>query len=244
MHHAAATEQAIIPLSRFDMNISNGIIYTLKEQNITDLLIGLHHAANQGSFLGPTAESILRHTSETVYIYKAVQPFNTLKRMVVVVTPKAELEPGFSHWFGKLGTIAKEAGLGIDFFASAHTIKELKDQQAAQKVEGKMSFSPFSNWDDFLIFSREVKKDDLLVIVASRKEHVSFQPGLEKLPYYLSTYFTANSFIMLYPQQVERGIKMDDVQFVDGTLAEAISGGVAQVGNAGNLWRRLLKKKE
>lgn len=242
VHHAAATEQTILPLTRFDVNVSNGIIYTLKEQNITDLIIGLHRSANQHNFLGATADSILRHTSETIFIYKSVQPFNTLKRLVVVVTVKAELEPGFAHWFSKLTTIAKEAGLPIDFFATPETIKELQDQQAAQKAEVKISCHAFSNWDDFLIFSREVKKDDLLVIVSSRKDHVSYQPSLEKLPYYLSNYFGSNSFIMLYPQQVERGIKMDDVQFVDGSLAETISDSVAQVSKAGRLWKRLFRK--
>jgi hypothetical protein len=242
VHHAAATENVIIPITRFDINISNGIIYTLKEQNITDLLIGLHHDSNQKTFLGPTAEQILRHTSETVFIYKSVQPFNTLKRIVVVVTSKAELEPGFAHWFKKVATIAKEAGLGLDFFATAETIKELRELQKLQKDEGKMQFLEFSHWDDFLIFSREVKKNDLLIIVSSRRGHISYQQGLEKLPYYLANYFTANSFIMLYPQQVERGIKMDDIQFVDSSLAETITGKMASVGKAGTIWKRLFKK--
>lgn len=242
VNHAAATENSIIPITRFDMNISNGIIYTLKEQNISDLLIGLHHDGNQKNFLGPIAEQILRHTSETVFIYKSVQPFNTLKRIVVAVTTKAELEPGFAHWFKKVTTIAKESGLSIDFFASADTIKELKDQQKAQKAEGKMQFFEFSHWDDFLIFSREVKKNDLLIIVSSRKGHISYQAQLEKLPYYLSNYFMASSFIMLYPQQIERGIKMGDVQYVDSSLAETITGKMASVSKAGNLWKRVFKK--
>ncbi|HWI91422.1 MAG TPA: cation:proton antiporter [Flavisolibacter sp.] len=243
VHHAAATEQSIIPITRFDANISNGIIYTLKEQNITDLLIGLHHEANQNSFLGPTAERILKHTSETVFIYKSVQPFNTLKRLVIVVTPKAELEPGFAHWFLKLLTIAKEAGLTLEFFATKETIKELKDQQQWLKAENKMVFNPFADWDDFLIFSREVKKNDLLLIVSSRRGHVSYQSALEKLPYYLSKYFTNSSFIMLYPKQLEHGIKMGDVQRVDSNLAETFSGKAAPVEKVKTLWKTFFKRK-
>jgi hypothetical protein len=206
VNHAAATDHTIIPVVRFDASISNGIIYTLKEQNITDLLIGLHHQAKQDSFLGPVAERILKHTSETVFIYKSVQPLNTLKRMVVVVTPKAQLEPGFSHWFSKLLTIGKAVGLSMTFCACEETLKELEDLHNAQKTEIEISFSAFSNWDDFLIFSREVKNDDLFVIVSSRKGHVSYHQALEKLPYLLSNYFTATSFIMLYPQQLEKSI--------------------------------------
>lgn len=241
-HHAAATEQMLIPITRFDVNISNGIIYTLKEQNITDLLIGLHHEANPDNFLGPVAERILKHTSETVFIYKSVQPFNTLRRMVVVVTPKAELEPGFGHWFAKLSTIGKEAGIAIDFFATVETIKELKDLQISTRAEGKLAFHQFHNWNDFLIFSKEVRKNDLLVIVSSRKGHVSFQSALDKMPYYLSNYFAESSFIMLYPQQVDKGIQMNDVQFVDSSLAETITGTVAQVRKTG-LMKRIFKNK-
>ncbi len=201
--HAAATDQIILPLTRYDVNISNGIIYTLKEQNITDLLIGLHHQANPKNFLGATAEVILKNTTETVFIYKSVQPFNTLKRIVAALTAKAEMEPGFSHWFSKLCTIAGEAGLPIEFYGTDETLQELRNLQSIQKVEVKISFHEFSNWDDFLIFSRVVTKNDLLVIVSSRKAHISYQPQLEKLPHYLSNYFATNSFIMLYPKQID-----------------------------------------
>lgn len=241
--HAAATDQAIIPLTRLDSNISNGIIYTLKEQHITDLLIGLHHNANAADFFGHTAERILKHTSETVFIYKSVQPINTLNRVIAVVTTKAELEPGFAHWFNKLTTIAREGGLPIEFYGSAETLNHLQELQTMKKSEGKMNYHEFSNWDDFLIFSRDVKKNDLLVIVSSREGHVSWQHQLEKLPYYLSNYFSANSFIMLYPLQIERGIKMGDVQYVDGTIAETISESVAAVGKAG-LIKKLFRRRK
>ncbi|MGZ8545380.1 MAG: cation:proton antiporter domain-containing protein, partial [Flavisolibacter sp.] len=183
--HAGATEQSIIPITRYDMNISNGIIYTLKEQKITDLLIGLHHDASQHNFLGPVAERILKQTDETVFIYKSIQPFNTLKRVIVVVTIKAELEPGFPHWFSKINTITRETGLPIEFYATKETIVELKDQQKLQQVQGKIGYHEFSQWDDFLIFTREVRKNDLLVIVSSRKGHISHHQQLERLPYYL-----------------------------------------------------------
>lgn len=241
VQHAAATDETIFPLTRFDMNIANGIIYTIKEQNITDILIGLHYNASHNDFLGATAERILRNTSETVFIYKPIQPLNTLKRLVVVVTHKAELEPGFSHWVSKLFIVSRELGLSIEFYADTETLKELKDQQTLSSYAVKTCFKTFSNWDDFLIISRELKKNDLLFIVSSRKGHISYHSALERLPYYLSTYFKESSFIILYPQQVERGIKMDDVQYVDSTLAETISEKVSSVGKANDILKRLFK---
>ena len=77
---AAASENTIIPLTRFDMNTSNGIIYTIKEQNITDVLIGINNDPKQKDFPGPITESILSKSGETMFLYKAHQPFNTFKK--------------------------------------------------------------------------------------------------------------------------------------------------------------------
>ena len=243
LKQAAATGNELIPLTRYDMNISNGIIYTIKEQNITDVLIGLHHNWDQDNFLGPIAERILARTSETLFIYKSVQPFNTLKRMVVVVSGKAELEPGFSHWFSKLSTIAKEAGISIEFFGKEESLLELKDLNELSASPVQTKFNRFVNWEDFLVFTRELKSNDLFVIISSRKGHVSYHAALEKLPYNLTNYFTQNSFIILYPKQLEMGLNMNDVQHVDGSLMETIADKVSVVNKAGSLFNRIFKRK-
>ncbi|HKG67828.1 MAG TPA: cation:proton antiporter, partial [Segetibacter sp.] len=242
IRQAAATENSLTPLSRYDANISNGIIYTIKEQHITDLIIGLHQNANQKDFLGATTERIIRFTYETIFIYKSVQPLNTLKRMVVLVTPKAELEPGFGDWFSKLITVVKEAGLTLSFYAVAETIAELKYQQELINASVPVTFNEFSNWEDFLFFTSILKRDDLFSIITSRKGHVSYNAISEKLPYYLTKYFAANSFILIYPKQVEHGVKMDDVQFEDSTLAEKISVKVQDLSKSGDFLKKLFKK--
>lgn len=241
--HAAATENTLIPLTRFDMNISNGIIYTIKEQNITDILIGLHQNSDQRDFFGYTTERILRRTMETLYIYRSVQPLNTLKRMVVVIPPKAELEPGFLHWFGKLMSIAREAGLTLVFFGHQTTLNELEAQYHKSGRPVKAAFNEFSNWEDFLILGREVRSNDLFVIISSRKGHISYNAQLDKLPYFLTNYFKNSSFIILYPKQLDFGLNMENIEQADSTLLETISDKMSLVNKAGNYLRRLINKK-
>jgi len=236
---AAATENTIIPLTRYDMNVSNAIIYTIKEQNITDVLIGLHKDSNQKTFLGPITENIISKSRETIYIYKYVQPFNTLKRMLVVVTPKAELEPGFRHWFSRVSTIAKAGGLSVHFYAEERTIEELKKLNLQSSNPVVAIHTPFSRWEDFLILSRELKQNDFLVIISSRKGHFSFQEDLDKLPYYMSRYLTNNSFIILYPKQLEATelpIEREDHFLIDAP--------VQVVNKAGDLIGRIFKRKK
>ncbi|HUC81830.1 MAG TPA: hypothetical protein VMR70_12995, partial [Flavisolibacter sp.] len=200
--------------------------------------------SGQHDFLGATAEKILKRVYETVFIYKPVQPLNTLRRMVVVIPAKAELEPGFGHWYARLTTVAKEAGISIAFYGTQSVIKELEDLQSLSKAAVKSSYHVFTNWDDFLIFSRELKENDLFVIIASRKGHLSYQPAQDKLSYYLTNYFKENSFLLLYPKQLEQGIKMDEIAHADGALAETIVEGVSSVNKVGSYLRNIFRKKE
>lgn len=209
VNHAAATDNELTPLTRFDVNISNGIIYTIKEQNITDVVIGLHHNASGNEFFGPIAEQILRRVPETIYIYKTTQPLNTLQRMVIAVPPKAELEPGFGHWYDKIANLAKEAGLDLLFYAHPDTIDQLDKINSRSTSALRVTCRKFINWSDFLILGREIKQNDLFVIVSSRKGHPSYNAQLDKLPYYLTNYFDNTSFIILYPKQLENSLNRD-----------------------------------
>lgn len=218
--HAAATENTVTPLTRFDSSISNGIVYTIKEKHISDVLIGLHRHSNPKDFLGPTTENILKDTTETIFIYKSVQPINTLNRMVVAITPKAELEPGFSHWFEKLTTIAAEAGLSMVFYGHENTLEALETKNSSGPNPVKAEFRKFSKWEDFLIFSRELGPHDLFVIVSSRKAHLSYNQNLDRLPYYLANYFDQHSFLLVYPKQIGLALNRDEMSYVGGFLTD------------------------
>lgn len=199
--HAAATENKVLPLIRYDASRSNGIIYSVKEQKITSVLLGLHRSHTAQDFLGPVVEKVLENTTEEVFVYQPRQPLNTLARLVAVVPPQAELEVGFGHWLATVRTLAQGAGLPLVWYAAPATLAVIREQPAAASALNVL-YHPFENWDDFLIFSKEVKQNDLFLIVSSRPGHPSHLRQLTRLPYYLARYFTDNSFLLLFPHQV------------------------------------------
>jgi len=241
--HAAASENSIVPLTRYDSSISNGIVYTIKEHQASDVVIGLHRQADQHTFLGAKTENIIKRVSETIYIYKPNQPFNTFKRMVIAMPPQAETEPGFLHWLNKLLNMAKVAAIPVHFYGAKETNASIEKILERSPEVLKVNFSEFSNWDDFLVFSRELKNNDLFVIVSSRKGHNSYLPQLNKLPYYLSNYFVNQSLIILYPMQLESGINMGDIEQADSNLIESITEQIGAIGKAGKYVRGLFSGK-
>lgn len=100
---ASSADTKLIPIARYDMNITSGIIHTMKEKNITEVVLGLHHKANiVDTFFGAKIESLLKSTNKMILISKCVNPINTVTRIVIAVPRKAEYETGFARWIDRV----------------------------------------------------------------------------------------------------------------------------------------------
>lgn len=197
---ASATDNVLQDLLRYDLNVANAIISVIKEQGITDLVLGLHQGKGVVfSFLGNMTEAILGQSNVTTLIYRPIQPIATVKRHLVVVPARAEKEVGFPMWVNKVWNIIHNSGAKAVFYASEDTMVYLKEMYKKRPIEAE--FSSFDDWDDFLIMSREIKSDDTLWVVMSRRERLSYHANMSRIPNYLNKYFQSNSFVLVYPIQ-------------------------------------------
>ena len=202
---AAATDTRLKGLLRYDLSISNAITSVVKEREITDLVLGLHKEKDiPAAFLGNIVENVLQHSSVTTFIYKPVQPLATIKRHLIILPDRAEKEIGFIPVMNRVWNVLQNTGAKVVFYGSEDTLKAIKKLFA--KRAGEISYVNFSDWDDFLIVFRDVKADDSMWVIFSRKEGYSYDPVMPRIPGYLNKYFQSNSFILSYPIQA----RMDD----------------------------------
>ncbi|RKU65086.1 cation:proton antiporter [Parabacteroides sp. AF17-3] len=197
---AAATDTRLKGLLRYDLSISNAITSVVKEREITDLVLGLHKEKDiPAAFLGNIVENVLQHSSVTTFIYKPVQPLATIKRHLIILPDRAEKEIGFIPVMNRVWNVLQNTGAKVVFYGSEDTLKAIKKLFA--KRAGEISYVNFSDWDDFLIVFRDVKADDSMWVIFSRKEGYSYDPVMPRIPGYLNKYFQSNSFILSYPIQ-------------------------------------------
>ena len=197
---AAATDTRLKGLLRYDLSISNAITSVVKEREITDLVLGLHKEKDiPAAFLGNIVENVLQHSSVTTFIYKPVQPLATIKRHLIILPDRAEKEIGFIPAMNRVWNVLQNTGAKVVFYGSEDTLKAIKKLFA--KRAGEISYVNFSDWDDFLIVFRDVKADDSMWVIFSRKEGYSYDPVMPRIPGYLNKYFQSNSFILSYPIQ-------------------------------------------
>ncbi len=203
---ASAADTVLNELIRYDINNVNGISSVVREHSITDLILGLHEKKGiSDNFLGNLTEGILTKCNTTTLIYKASQPLSTIKRYLIFVPERAEREIGFPFWLLKIWNIARNTGSKLVFYASSQTIEYIREVNVKHPIQ--CDFIEFTSWDDFLIISRDVKADDNMVFVLSRKDRPSFASYMNRIPDYLNKYFRSINFILVYP--IQAGVDSD-----------------------------------
>ena len=183
------------PLVRYDMNIVSGMKNTIKEKGIKHFYIGLHEKTSLiDHFFGNLTKDLLSKNDCTLYIYKSKHPLSTIRKFVLIIPANAELESGFSDWYSRAMQMARNTGNSFEVFATGQTTNYLKKL----KAEANVKFNIFENFDDFLVISREIDEDTMLIVNLSRRDGVSYSPAMERIPEYIQKYFITNSFMLIY----------------------------------------------
>lgn len=198
----AAADVSMQTITKFAESASMGIIEAAKENNVTEILVGLHHKNSLvDSFFGKVIENLLKGTHRQVLISRCVMPANTLRRIVVAVPPKAEQEVGFAKWLERIGRIANQLGCRVHFFCHSVTQDRINTFVENNFKGLRIEFSELQDWDNFLDVADQVNFDHLLVVVTARRGSVSYAPSFERLPAQLSKHFSKTSLLVLYPDQ-------------------------------------------
>lgn len=200
---ASAVDVPMKTRCRVSTNAATGILNTASEMNATEIVLGLHHKHGLlDSFLGSFAQSILKGTHRQMMVVKCLIPANTMRRIMVAVPPKAEFEAGFYKWVERVARIGGQLGCRVHFWAHPDTM--LRIQGYMNKFHGsvRVEYSPMDDWDDLLLISSKVAYDHLVVIICARRGAISYQPSFEELPEQITKYFSNNSLMLIYPDQL------------------------------------------
>lgn len=197
---ASASETKVNILTTIDQNIAQGIARTSKEV-IADLVI-LGWPTDRGlmdKLIGKKMERIIKMVSKTALVTHFSRPLALHKRLFAVVPPNAELEPNFELWLKKLVLLSKELSLPMMVHCTTATEEAITGNLKKLKLDAPVTYKHFDDWHDFLILGREVKADDILILISSKKGCPSYNNVLPTIPAKLEKHFFDKSRIIIYP---------------------------------------------
>lgn len=211
--HIASVDKKVQVLKKVDLSIVDGIARTAKAYSISDILIS--YKAQQGSgnlIFGSIADNLLVKTKQSVIISKVIQPLNSYKRVVVLLSPNAELEPGFNLIAKKINSILKQVGNEAVVYGLHKTILSYTSLIGDKKREfyNYLTVKEFESND----IIENVKEDDLYVFLSSRKQTVSYDYQIDNMPKVLSKNNEFTSFVVFYPESLK---SLSDAQITEMT---------------------------
>lgn len=200
---ASATETRVNPIATIDHNPSSGIARISKELMADAIILGW--PVKRGfidKLFGEQLELLLNSTEKTIAVVRISKPLVSMRRIFLVAPEFAHRETGFAIWSTKLARLAKELSIPIHLHSVPSVHQGLEAQFRRTSTTAVLEFAAFDAWEDFLVLSREIRPDDLLVVVSARKNSISWNQNLEGLPVRLDKYFPQNNRILIFPEQI------------------------------------------
>lgn len=199
---AAAANVKVETLDRFDINIVTGLLNTINERDISEVIMGMHVRATViDSFFGSNIGQLLKSTGKMVVISRLYIPCNALARIVVWCPPKAQYETGFSRWVRAVARLTRQLGCRVVFCCSAEAQPLIRGVLYQDNFGIRCEFRTVEQWDDFILLSSRVQPDDLFVVVSARPNSVSYGDAMTDMPAFLQKYFSSHNLLVIYPEQ-------------------------------------------
>ena len=199
---AAAANIRIQTYSRWSVNVVSGISHTIKESNISDVVMGLHQKVHiTESFFGKLSQDLLASIKSQILIYRSTMPLNTIRHINVIAPGKAEFEPGFKKWMERVALLSHQLGCGLDIFCHKKSIESMQLCWSERHKNLHPEFHEYKQWNNLLSFKEATRYADLNIFVCARRGSISYHQYLEKLPEQLERYFSASSILLIFPEQ-------------------------------------------
>lgn len=209
---ASAVDVPMKTRCRLSTNIVSGILHTVSEMNASEIVLGLHRKHGLlDSFLGNFTQSLLNGTHRQLMIVKSLVPANVMRRIIVAVPPNAEYEAGFYKWVERIARIGVQLGCRVHFWGHTDTLPRIKGFIHKFYDGVRTEYTVLDDWNDLLLLTGHINYDHLLVIVSARKGSISYQSSFEELPNQITRYFSDNSLMLVYPDQL--GDPLDGMTF-------------------------------
>ena len=227
---ASATETNVNVIAAIDHNEASGIVRTSKE--ILASTIILDWPERETFFdrvFGEKTETILANTDKNVILVQLKRLLAGHKRILLFCPPLTEMEKGFTTWMDNIFRLSKELTVPVICYSNEKTARDIKLYNDRNKL-GNISFKNFDDWEDFLVLSKEINSDDILINVLARRGSISYESYLDPVPVKVEKYFSDNSKILIYPSQHETDSKFDEYEDVN---AEPLAKGLETIQKIG-----------
>lgn len=202
-HATRIASMANVPMQgkvRLATNLANGIIHAMKENDYSEVIVGLHiQSSPTESFFGPVLLNLLSGLNRQIMMVRSTMPINTIRRIFVAIPEKAEYEAGFTHWVERVARLAAGLGCRILYFGHPKTLAHIQKYINKYHPSVRAEYHETDGGNELKNLSKQIREDYLLVVVCARRGSISFRPSFEHIPHQVKKYYMKNSLLLVFP---------------------------------------------
>jgi len=240
VRQASASETKANIITTIDHNPSSGIARISREIMADIIVLGWPQRVNfLEKIIVEKSTAAFSQNEKTTFFCDFKKTLISHKRIVAIAPPLAERENGFTLWASKIAKLAQELTIPIVLYSDRTTREAVEYLFKKEKLNAVLSAIDFEDWEDFLIVSRHIHEDDLLILITARRGSASYMMALENIPSKLEKHFAAYSKLVIYPQQFSNSY----ADGYDEISAEPLSKGIETIQKLGKGIGNIFKKE-
>lgn len=242
VNQAVSDDKSVRIVTRIDVNVANGINRAIKELMITKVVLGWNgQTASLLSLFGGIVDNILPKNNQMIFVVKVINPLGYYKRLVIIVPPGAEFEPGYKKWVRQISDISKELTAKVMIFAKDETLEHLMKDFDGSKASS-VNYVKFDDYANLDALKDHLSHTDLLFWINARENTISHHAYLSNLPKQLSKNFIKYSFVILYPEQ--HSVRHQNLNLsIDGLTKSPIQENIDRISKISKNVKRVIKRK-
>lgn len=199
---ASASEIDVDVTATIDQDVANGISRKSREL-ITDVTVlgWPTSSTDKNDIIGDKMAGIIRGTRNTIFICETHTPWATHERLIVAAPQKSAEMAGFELWVKKVIKFSEELSIPIVLYCDKKTQTAVEKLVEKLKLRAPFEFKEFTNWEDFLIISKNLSAEDIIMFISARPGSIAHRGILEQIPQKMGMYFKENTKIIVYPRE-------------------------------------------
>ena len=197
---ASATETAVNITATISTDIAKGISRKSKELIADIIVMGWPTSSADDQVIGEKMRGIIENTTKTIFLCQSDKPWATNQKIFLAAPARSEDMEGFKLWVKKVIKMAEELSVPIIMYCTKKTQVAIEELVIKLNLRAPFEFHEFNDWEDFLIISKNVQPQDIIILITARKGSVAYQPVLDEIPLKMESYFEENARIMVFPQ--------------------------------------------
>lgn len=198
---AMASGVPVTPLTSVDLSVTSGLLRAVRDHRISMILLQWDGRVGfKTRTFGRIIDAVVEQSVQLVMVSRFCEPVSTAKRIVLVLPPFAERQPGFESVIPAVKTLANQAGTRLLVLCSSQTKTAAETFISKTPPSVQTSVQTLGIWKAAQrTIADEIEAGDWLILMGARKGEVAWQPILDRLPGRLAAQFPTTTFSVVIP---------------------------------------------